>query len=222
MEPIGQMYLFGYGSLINNCSRMKTIKNLNGHPIPVVVTGFERSWSYKCPRKDYTAVSVSRKIDSTTNGVLIPVTECDLFCLDDRELDYARGKVELDSIQILDKTILNPNDLVFVYETHNMMFQNYSTTSLNKTFAPHSPSPLYPIPQSYLDCILSGCLQYGSDFARIFLTTTKGWKLDDQVLLNDREHTNPKCFSGSYCVATIDSLLSEILCLRTRRLSNKL
>jgi cation transport regulator ChaC len=218
MEP-PKIYLFGYGSLINQASRQRTLKN-TASPIPVVVSGFERSWGYKCPRKNYTAVSVCRHPSSTTNGVLIPVTEDDFYALDDRELDYARGKVDVSNIQTLDNTILNPKDLIYVYEQQNPLFENFSTTSLNKTCAPHTPSKLYPIPQSYLDCILAGCLQYGNDFARGFLTSTKGWKLE--LLLNDRGHTTPKCFAGSYCVVKIDSLLSEILCLRSRRLSNKL
>jgi hypothetical protein len=38
-----------------------------------------------------------------------------------------------------------------------------------------SPSPDYPIAQSYVDTILRGCLSISPEFAKEFIETTKGW-----------------------------------------------
>ncbi|KAI8928958.1 hypothetical protein BC831DRAFT_446540, partial [Entophlyctis helioformis] len=96
--------LFGYGSLINPASRRRTFsKDTIG--IPVAVRGFQRSWSYACPRRQYTAVAVERVAGRLpiTNGVLIPVPEphIDLPRLDDRERNYSRGVIDLDDVQFL-------------------------------------------------------------------------------------------------------------------------
>ena len=45
------------------------------------------------------------------------------------------------------------------------------------------PSREYPILQSYIDVCLSGCLEFGEDFAREFLETTFEWS---QFRINDR------------------------------------
>ena len=37
------------------------------------------------------------------------------------------------------------------------------------------PDRMYPIPQTYVDIIMRGCLSISTDFARRFLETTRGW-----------------------------------------------
>jgi len=48
----------------------------------------------------------------------------------------------------------------------------------------------YPIPQSYVDVVLKGCLHISQDFAKLFLLTTHGWPTADHQqphsLMDDR------------------------------------
>lgn len=239
-------YLFGYGSLINLQSRVRTLPDCSRNAIPVTVAGFERSWSYKCSKTEYTAVCVERKaLSSFVNGVLIEIHDTDLKLLDEREFDYARGRVSLSAISFAghsldienegaiesfnairqDKLItisqgrncvglplqLPPDAIVWVYENHSQEIENFSSTSSNisasRPIRSHTPCRHYPIPQSYVDVILGGCLSVSYEFARDFLFSTKGWT----SILNDREHQAPKCVrDGSFCEDMIDSLLFEI------------
>jgi hypothetical protein len=188
MKLTASEYLVGYGSLINETSRKRTIVNCTA-AIPVVVESFTRSWSYKCPRRQYTAVSVTRVADKTAriNAVLIPLhnPKDDLRLLDIREMNYSRGRINPDGVRFLDNNIQIPKDcIVWIYENHTSISKNYSTTSNSQISQVHAPSKSYPIPQSYLDCILKGCLQISIEFAKMFLSSTKGWEFD--CMLDDR------------------------------------
>lgn len=95
-------FLFGYGSLINGLSRNRTLPRAT-KSFPVRVQGLSRTWSYPCPLKNYTAVSVEKTGCQRTfcNGVLIELDEApDLFLslLDARELNYRRSRIDLNSI----------------------------------------------------------------------------------------------------------------------------
>ncbi|KAJ3274377.1 hypothetical protein HDV01_002981 [Terramyces sp. JEL0728] len=168
-------YLFGYGSLINKESRKKSIKS-STH-IPVRIKGLQRSWGYSCPKKHYTAVQVSKNANSNTNGVLIPLHNPtqDLVILDEREMHYTRTRVALQDVyHYFTNEILNlpPDTIIWVYEASQKQ-----TVDL-------------PIPQSYIDCCLTGCLSIGVDFAKEFIASTKGWALFP--LMFDRFHENQK------------------------------
>lgn len=174
-------YLFGYGSLINPQSRLRTVPYPTS-AIPVTVRGMQRSWSYRCPRKEYTAVGVSRVPFSNgpafCNGVLIPIEnpEIELPRLDQRECNYTRSLISLSDLEFAHSTYakrfqLSPDALIWVYELPSNKLQ-------------HTPSPTTPIPQSYVDCILAGCLLYGATFAHQFIEQTAGW--DAGTWVNDR------------------------------------
>ena len=77
-----------------------------------------------------------------------------------------------------------------------------------------------PIPQSYIDCILSGCIQqFGPAFAKQFIATTHGWRAD--AWLNDRHACVSKrkyvqCSDTGESVSTemhyaVDVLLESLL-----------
>lgn len=221
-------YLFGYGSLINEQSRLRTFSSKND-AIPIIVKGFQRSWSYKCSKREYTAVSVSRAgPEIETNGVLIPLDNPldDLMVLDNREFHYARGLVAMENVRLLHSPPsylkqhgIETDALIWVYENRTPLHENYNNNSqsLDAPYS-HRPCRKFPIPQSYVDCILSGCLSYGEEFARYFVKSTHGWTID--AFLNDRLSTNEyrKYTSrkdlgereGLFCKKTIDSLLSEV------------
>jgi len=60
---------------------------------------------------------------------------------------------------------------------------------------PEAATVAYPVCQSYVDVVLDGCLEYGDDFAKLFITSTADWAKPDSVdqktkcssWLNDRE-----------------------------------
>lgn len=190
--PMSKQYLFAYGSLINEKSRHRTIGR-DTNAIPARVIGLLRSWSYRCNRKQYTAVSVERQIDhsKSINGVLIPLDDPinDLKALDCREISYARAIISHTSVIPLGSEQIELDAVIWVYETITALTPcNYSSTSkpVSTVSKCHSPSPSCPIPQSYIDCIITGCLSISLEFAQEFIRTTFGWSL--QCMLNDRNH----------------------------------
>lgn len=78
----------------------------------------------------------------------------------------------------------------------------------------HSPTPDCPIPQTYVDCILDGCLQYGIQFAQEFLQSTSGWV--KEALLNDRHAAVAKRkytgnHEGQHDPSVIDQLIEQFV-----------
>lgn len=98
--------------------------------------------------------------------------------------------------------------------------QHNCTTSLEKDalLETHLPSTAFPIPQSYLDCVLIGCMHYGLDFARQFILSTDGWC--PLSWLNDRDARLPQKYvlctkaGESFCqeaATKVDRLLFETI-----------
>ncbi|KAJ3156152.1 hypothetical protein HDU86_004120 [Geranomyces michiganensis] len=200
-------YLFGYGSLINPQSRLRTVP-VPTRAIPATVKGLQRSWSYPCPRNQYTAVGVTRVNNGCSaqcNGVLIPLSEtdpeADLRSLDARETHYTRTLLPVDDIVLDDDAAFNRQSaIVWVYELAPATTTTRTTTTTALAAAAvagpplqlatatieclhHTPTPTIPIPQSYVDVVLEGCLEYGPAFAADFVLHTKGW---EGVWVNDR------------------------------------
>jgi hypothetical protein len=76
----------------------------------------------------------------------------------------------------------------------------------------HTPTADCPIPQTYIDCILDGCLQYGPLFAQEFLQSTRGWKRE--AFVNDRDASLKK-YPGKHKrridARVIDRLMEEFV-----------
>lgn len=71
---------------------------------------------------------------------------------------------------------------------------------------PKDPDAEHPIPQSYIDVVLTGFLDFGTDFAKEFVDSTEGWK----YIVNDRD--NPlysRALKNVERRAEIDTLLSK-------------
>ena len=193
-------YIFGYGSLMNASSRLTTLP-LETHAFPVIVKGLERTWSYKCNESKYTAVAVKASA-SICNGVLLELSDPIKFLslLDKREKEYERAII--DHSQIIPWKAnasfgKDENSIVWVYKLPNSKRSN------------HIPSSDYPIPQSYIDTILEGCLNYGYDFVKAFLTLTRGWTRD--YVLNDRKKPLKKFTLNSSLIdpRVLDDLIQE-------------
>ncbi len=159
-------YLFGYGSLIDAASRAKT--GDTGPAYPVRVIGLQRAWHVVAPRSGYTVVGVQSRRGASCNGVLIEISPHELPRFDARERFYHRVILPQQAVTSLAGKSL-PCATIWTYMTSR----------------PDEPSDCYPLVQSYLDVILTGCLAMGLDFAVEFIETTDGWA---SAWLNDRTH----------------------------------
>ena len=84
---------------------------------------------------------------------------------------YYRLRLEKDQIRPLSwQNLPNYDCKIFVY-------------SLDRDKQSQRATYQEPILQSYVDIVMNGCLEYGTNFAKQFINTTEGW---NQWWLNDR------------------------------------
>lgn len=154
-------YLFGYGSLINHQSRLATGRT--GDVIPVKVLGLQRAWNVIAYDSRMTGVGVILRESAVCNGVLIAIEDSELAAFDKREIEgtgFNYERVEIKTRDILGVTAIADDELkVWTYVVKK----------------PVTPTIDFPILQSYIDVILTGCLEFGEDFAVEFVRNTLGW-----------------------------------------------
>ena len=155
-------YLFGYGSLISQESRLATGRT--GKAIPVRVKGLQRSWNVIAFEMRMAGVGIVPLESATCNGVLVAIEERELPAFDKREIEgtnhnYARVEIKKEDIYGLIENIESKSK-IWTYVVKR----------------PIIPTTDFPIAQSYIDVILTGCLEFGEDFAAEFVQTTQGWK----------------------------------------------
>lgn len=212
-------YIFGYGSLINTFSRLRSLPASQSIAPVAVLHGFVRRWGFRCSRREFTALSVEKGSKKDwINGVLVAVN--DWKNLDDREKNYARYRVDP---QYLTSDIPD-GSTVWVYAIPNKFETDHSTCKRGvNQYNSHYPSMNCPIPQSYLDCVMAGCIAISTQFAADFIKSTIGWpnRTRDKSWVNDRNscrtHRKYVCLASVgevECVnvySKIDLLLSEIV-----------
>lgn len=156
------MYIFGYGSLINDASRRLTGET--GNAVPAVVSGLQRHWGHTgSPVMSHLVV---REGEGQCNGVLIHIEDNALEVFDIREAGYQRVPLDSERIQVLEDGFAVEGP-VYVYVTDEVV----------------APCYTHPIAQSYVDTVLAGCLRYSADFAESFISSTSGWhfpRIDDR------------------------------------------
>lgn len=158
-------YVFSYGSLILKKSRDRT--GVSGEVFPARVKGYQRIWGDRHGKGTYLAIKEDS--ESSCNGVIVEIPKNQLEKFDAREEGLTRSRIDKEEIKRLDREDL-PDGNYWVYIPDE-------TKEASENF---------PIPQSYIDVILTGCLEIGKDFAKEFIKTTKEWN----YIENDRE--NPK------------------------------
>lgn len=168
MENNKRHFIFGYGSLISSMSRAKTGET--GKVWPARLMGYQRHWSVMTTEFGMSSVAVipSKKDNdnlAVCNGLLIEINEKELQAFDIREQGYNRSLIMSDQLKAYEQAL--PKGNVWIYHTCDIS----------------EPTEECPITLSYLDVILSGCLEYGRDFTMEFLSMTKGW---EYRLVNDR------------------------------------
>lgn len=164
MGSLDRHFILGYGSLISHESRAKTGET--GKVWPVKLQGFERHWSVMSDEYGMSSVAVIKASGKACNGVLaeVPYEQFPLF--DERERGYHRTQIKPEQLMAYHGRDL-PEGTYWIYHTNTVV----------------EPTQKCPIVLSYLDVILSGCLEYGDAFTQDFLQHTKGWT---SPLLNDR------------------------------------
>jgi hypothetical protein len=169
-----QNYIIGYGSLMEDNSRMATDPRAKD-AYPIKVNGFQRIWGINGGHYKTTFLTVIRKKDKWLNAVYYEANENNIMNTDAREGGYCRTKVNRNDLEVLGLQSLPVGDF-WIY-----------TIDSNKVTVPTSD---YPIVQSYVDIFMSGCLEIQKryqvpNFAEMCITTTDGWS---SYWINDRIH----------------------------------
>ena len=205
-------FIFGYGSLINSYSRKYTGKGYIGSAIPIELskkTGYQRIWVCKKSKygnRSFLGLIKNRSKAHNINGVLMPIYKC-ISNFDKREKGYKRIKIRY-----------NPKKKNVIRALSWQKLPNYSCNIYIYTIKKelyNKPNKKCPISQSYLDVVLSGCLEYGENFAHSFLKNTYNWKDDNNNIqwVNDRKK-NKRCWiknNNKIIRIKIDKLLKKYI-----------
>lgn len=198
-------YVFGYGSLIQQASRVGTAAGADV-AWPVEVAGLQRAWNYR-PRHApplATYLGVLPRDGSTTNGVVFAVSEDDLVRLDQREANYQRVRLDPAAVSWLADP---PSEWSGEKSPGAGVVWTYVCEST------HRPDAEAPIVQGYVDICMAGCLEVERDhpalttFAADFVRQTEGWSGD---WVNDRLFPRSP-FRQFPQALTVDRVLQEQL-----------
>jgi cation transport regulator ChaC len=191
-------YIIGYGSLMQTESKRRTAPNV-GENIPVMVSGFERGWFIHGPSYSpttYLGAVLNRS--AQMNAVIYRVFQSEeLLATDEREDGYCRSLVEPRQLDMLDQSSV-PQGQVWIY------------TVPEDAIA--TPENEFPIVQSYVDIVISGCLEIEENFtienfAEMCVTTTTGWS---EHWVNDRLYPR-RPFIYQPRARAIDQVLQETI-----------
>lgn len=147
-------YIFGYGSIIKTDNAAMTTHVWNS--MPVEVSWVKRSWNITGTQW-YTVLWVQEDTKTVTNGILIKV-DGDIEEFDEREAMYNRISLNTPQVLPISWSVL-PDWFFHAYIPKNI--QSYWEQP--------------PILQSYIDVVLSGCLDISCEFAKRFIKTTYRW-----------------------------------------------
>ena len=162
----GSDFIIGYGSLLSAYSR-QTYSNLHTPVIPVMVTGWQRGWTTRYGDEAATYLGVRPAADTSLSAALVPsrITAE----LRHRERGYDFTPVERGAIRLLGDAVAELDSARF------WIVVNREQVRADET---------HPIPQSYIDTCLIGCLETGGEeMARHFIASTELWeghRVDDR------------------------------------------
>ena len=168
-------FIFGYGSLINSLSRFQTNPD-SKDAIPVRLSadfGYVRCWNFHGPTSRLTALGLRKteksEVSYPINGIIYPAGGEDMSLCDEREEGYYRVPVSWEHVEPISWNALPDagRSRLWMYVPEE----------------PGFPDIDFPILQTYIDVCLTGCLEFGEDFAKEFLETTFAW---NQFWINDR------------------------------------
>ena len=199
-DSVRPQYIFGYGSLVQRQSRVKTWSKAE-FASPVVVHGVSRGWFDQTggPSWNPTYLGAVLENDAVCNGVIFPVSAAELVAYGEREVGYQPTRIEASQITMLDGSQAAPEADIWFYGNTEKRF----------------PSSDHPIVQSYVDVCLDGCLEIEAmyplagqaNFAEQFLRTTSNWQ---PPWINDRIYPwRPSVYVPR--ASQIDALIQKVL-----------
>jgi hypothetical protein len=176
LNPAVPQYMVGYGSLMQTASKLSTEPDA-GISLPVVVTGFQRSWSTHGVAFPTTYLGVQPSRSARMAAALYRAFLKDgKLASDAREISYCRVAVAPGQVEMLDASSLPSPSQIWIY--------------VNKPETLAAPDSNYPIVQSYVDIFITGCLELQDrvadaavDFVEACVRTTGGWS---EHWVNDR------------------------------------
>jgi hypothetical protein len=191
-------YMIGYGSLINDQSRLTTNPRAK-YAYPLMLHGFKRVWGVHGGHYKTTFLTIIPSDTSSLNAIYYPVNNNDILATDAREKSYCRVAVDKNNIKVIGTPSL-PTGQFWVYS--------------NQASRIKTPNKEYPIAQSYVDLFLGGCITVGkqfqlNDFAQKCISLTHGWPAENHTStwINDRMFPR-RPFNTPHAVA-IDKLLNK-------------
>lgn len=210
-----QNYIFGYGSLIESESRLRTTpKTINIYP--AIIKGLKRGWFARTGGNSLSTTFLGCIIEneSITNGIIYKVNEDEIEKIDSREKGYSRKLINVSNIQFL-CDFKDTNVKVWVYLNE---FDNLEELKKNL------PNKDFPVVQSYVDICINGCLEIEANFEKakeanftqMFIQTTKYW---NEFWANDRIYPR-RAFIYRPNANTIDGYLKTYL--ENKNLFNKI
>jgi cation transport regulator ChaC len=176
-----QIFIFGYGSLVEDESRQRTTPSAV-NAWPARVKGIRRGWWARGAASGLTTTYLGAIDDpgSTCNGVLYKVSAEELAATDRREsAGYQRCRIETKNITMLDGRSAPPEGEVWAYI--NLIPPNKIVENL--------PTAQFPMVQTYVDICVHGCLEVegkyptAAGFTQEFIATTREWS---KFWVNDR------------------------------------
>jgi len=154
-----QIYIFGYGSLINQNSRFKTL-NKHTYHTPVILkkyANFYRHWISDKNNFCRFNIKYDHRLSQNINGVLFKVNKLQLKLLDKRENIYKRIIIPSRFFKSFFKNSRLPDDFQFAH----VYISSYPETN-NCNFL-----------QSYNNTIISGALDIDKRFHKYLINNIK-------------------------------------------------
>jgi hypothetical protein len=200
LDPAKPQFSVGYGSLMEEKSRLRTAPN-TGDALPAMVSGFERSFNSSGSSIGFstTYLGVTQKAESQMTAAVYRMFRLeDISATDAREANYCRVSVAPDQIRLLDGSEVLRDGQYWIY--------------VNKPDYRALASERLPLVQSYIDIFVTGCQQlsqraikFDGNFVVECLRTTQGWSVH---WVNDRIYPR-RPFIYQPNAGFIDRLLNE-------------
>ncbi|MFT6389541.1 MAG: hypothetical protein ACJAUP_002934 [Cellvibrionaceae bacterium] len=222
-------YIFGYRSLVSRYSRQHYSKILSEATV-ATVKGWCRSLCVSYPDEGATYAGALRDDVGLLNGVLIATDIGEAIA--DRERGYQFTRLNIDDLLIENLAVGEPSIGEQGFDGQGFGEQGRDSFGLSisqqdqiwiyETMQVDTATPGNPLPQSYVDTCMSGCLEsQGVDGAIEFIQQTRGW---DFVWLNDRHLDRTPRYPrytpiSSEHAGLIDSLLEQQGVLKFRQSS---
>ena len=193
-------YMIGYGSLLSSYSR-RTYSGIQSEIRPVIATGWRRGWTVRYGDEAATYAGVRPVAGHILHAALVPTEITD--ALRHRERGYVF-------------TELDPSSVHPAGEDRSDLPEGRYWIVVNREQVRADAN--HPIPQTYVDTCLAGCLETGGHArARAFIQATELW---DAPWVNDRDAAAPlyprRTPLDNAARAQIDGLLEDCGVLKFR------